>query len=90
MHSSRMRAVCCSGRPGGEGCLPSGGVCPGGVHHLFSPLPVDRILDIRLLKHYLSASTVDGNKVMRKYTSNIRGSVVGLIISLLIRVSCGW
>ena len=64
-----MRTVRCSGPllrclpggclPGGclprWGCLPRGvsayqGICPGG----------DRILDTRLLKHYLSATTVAG------------------------------
>ena len=37
---------------------PGGGVCPGG----YTPPPVERILDTRLWKHYLSATTVaDGN-----------------------------
>ena len=38
MHSSWMRTVCCNGRLGGGGCLPRGGVCPGGGY-----LPRDRL-----------------------------------------------
>ena len=56
-----MRTVRCSGHGGGvsahPGCLPREGVSRG-VHRP----PVDRILDARLWKHYLSATTVaDGN-----------------------------
>ena len=36
-----------------RGCLPGGGVCPGGCTHP----PVDRILDKHLWKHYLSATS---------------------------------
>ena len=62
----------------GMGCLPGGcllgSVCPGSVCPAAkgqgicpaawgcTPLPVDRLLDTRLWKHYLSATTVaDGN-----------------------------
>ena len=41
-----------------------GDVCPGGVFPRQTPHPVDRILDTRLWKHFLSATTVaDGNKL---------------------------
>ena len=59
MHSSRMRTVRCSGRlllgaGGGGGCLPRG-------VYITTP-PVDRILDTRLLKHYLSITTYSDSK----------------------------
>ena len=71
MHSSRMRTVRCSGRRGdvclgagvclGGGCLPWG-CLPRGVSalvHAWIPPPLmDRILDTRLWKHYLSATTL--------------------------------
>ena len=75
--SGRLQGVSARGvwcLPGGCGvcpgvwCPPRWGVCPGrrcgvclgGVLHL---RPMDRILDTRLWKHYLSATTVaDGNK----------------------------
>ena len=59
-----MRTVLCSDRRGGEWCLP--GVSAqvhraGGVSAQVHP-PVDRILDTRLWKHYLSATSfADGN-----------------------------
>ena len=59
-----MRTVQCYSRLLGGGvcsegvCLP-GGVCPGGV---WQTTPMDRILDTRLWKHYLSTTSfVDGN-----------------------------
>ena len=73
MHSSRMCNVRCSVRMR-EGVCPGGGVChnpppaqcwntpPRPVHAGIYPPPVDKILDTRLWKHYLSATTVtDGN-----------------------------
>ena len=55
MHSSRMRTVRCSGRPGGmsaQGCVSAGGVvclpvgvCPGGCLPASNPPPVDRMTD---------------------------------------------
>ena len=66
-----MRTVRCSGRlgEGGGVCLgvlgvsARGGACPGRCH------PVDRILDTRLRKHYLSATTVaDGKNITKSHT----------------------
>ena len=51
-----MCIVRCSGRLGGVSSRE------GGVHPL-----VDRIFDTRLLKHYLSATTVADGKNTRKY-----------------------
>ena len=41
-----------------------GNACPGaeGVRANHAPFPVDRILDTRLWKHYLPATTVAGDK----------------------------
>ena len=67
MHSSRMRTVSYSGRRGrgclpGRGVWPEGGVCPGQVsdpvHAGIHTPSMDRILDTRLWKHYLSATTL--------------------------------
>ena len=66
--SSSMRTVRCSGRLGCIclGVSAHGGVCPGGgggvrVPGGCTPSPsVDRILDTRLWKHYLYATTVAG------------------------------
>ena len=68
-----MRTVRCSGRLMEVGrwewgvylgaCLP-GGVCLGCLCVYTSPPPVDRVLDTRSWKYYLSATTVaDGNNV---------------------------
>ena len=57
MHSSRMPTVRCSGHLWGVCpgvCLPWGCTPP--------PPPVDRILDTRLWKHYLPATTVADGK----------------------------
>ena len=78
MHSSRMRTTRFSGHLGGGGgwgavcprgeCLPSGGgvytPCPlhAGIHK--PPPPVDRIINTRLWKHYLPATTVAGGNNM--------------------------
>ena len=56
MHSSKMRTVRCSGRLMG-GCL-DGECLPRGC----TPLPVDRILDTRLSKHYLSETSLADGK----------------------------
>ena len=73
MHSSRMRTI----QSRGGGYLPRGSVCLGGVclpggclprgvsakGVYTSPPTVDRILDTRLSKHYLSATSfADSNK----------------------------
>ena len=64
MHSSRIHNVRCIGNPvrgvpALGGCLPRGDVCSGEGD--FHP-PVNRILDTRLLKDYLSATTVADGK----------------------------
>ena len=46
--------------PGQGGCLSGGVWCLGGVH---LP-PVDRILDTRFWKHYLSATSFAGGKYL--------------------------
>ena len=63
-----------------EGCLPrgvSGGICTGvypSMHWGRSPPPVDRILDRRLWKHYLSATSfADDNKL--KYVLKVDWNV---------------
>ena len=77
MHSSRIHTIHCSGRHGEclpvgvvclwglsacGGCLPVGGVCLPSACWGTHLLPVDRILDTSLWKHYLSAiSFADGS-----------------------------
>ena len=90
MHSSRMRTVRCSGHVGERGvylrgCLPGGGVCRGeggsvqGRWGVYLPSPVDRILDTRLCKHYLSTTTVaDGNE-------KITLTIIGTLFTVLTR-----
>ena len=63
-HWDAYRLLQWPSREGVSACL--GGVCPGGVSAVCQKQPpptVDRILDTRLWKHYLSATTVaDGNE----------------------------
>ena len=79
LHSSRMRTVCCSGCRGvgvsTRGVSAHGGVCLGwGVYpsihwtgvwypSMHWGVSVDRILDTRLWKHYLSATTLRTVKI---------------------------
>ena len=78
MHSSRMRTVRCNGR---RGCLPRGCLPRGGLPQcmLWYNPPVDRILDTRLWKHYLSAATLWTVKITsrigKKHCSKILPSV---------------
>ena len=77
MHSSRMRTVRCSSRL-------LGGVCPGGLSAQGGCLPqcmlghtsppVDRILDTRLWKYYLSATSFADGKDM-----NLNLSIISAI-----------
>ena len=62
------------------GCLPVGAVCLGGVCQggVYLPHSVDRILDTRLWKHYLFATSfTDGEKSLRKRRKNINGVIFG-------------
>ena len=79
MHSSRMRTVHCSGRPG-EGCLPEGGVCQGvcaqgegcvsgegGSAQGGSKTPPDRMTDTckNITLPQLEVYVVDSNKYLK-------------------------
>ena len=77
MHSSRMRTVRCSSRLLGRGCLPGGGRCVplGSVsqHARRQTSPVDRIIDTRSQKHYLSATLfADGKNYRKLYKKQMR------------------